>query len=457
MSEADKTPIFDTTKIASQEAMAAFEQQDIPIKSFDELSTKFVPEQDRILAQDTQALMDALSEVEIPKEQTGPIKEIGEAAKAIQEKARARAREELSGQPIKSAKKSESAKTPEDREIIGIKFEQTRENQEPEKIAREFSEAAQNLLDRQLAWLKQQIENAENPERKQFLIEWTKRLNQRKEIIAELENGARKPEKDKAIKEGTINEVMRLGVGEETGAFKPSAGENINMADNYGFERFQAYRREWLASQINDALGLNVVPPTVVRNTEKGIGSLQQWQNTEPDASLLWENSKSETRKQDLEEISVLHYITDQADGHYGNVMLDENGRIKAFDNGISFGCFDSIAHAEILMRNGLNLEQARKGITHIYKKGDARPELKSAPMIELLEGRAEPYPLSENISENIRAFLAEPALQRGISDCFDAVFEDDSGKKFGEFFKKLSELSDKGLPPYKYPSRRRK
>lgn len=456
MSDADKTPVFDVSKIPSQEALADFEKNKDVIVSLEDLTTNFVPEQEKFLIEDTQSALNLLNDVEIPENEKVRLELINESAKAILAKTMSGVRRELEDQPIQehgSIESVDAGKTPQE---IGSNFEQTQEYRESDKLVYQFNEATKNLFDRQLIWLENKISMTATPERKLFLMEWKQRLENRIQIIQKLENGKENPEKTITINKKTLNKIFRVDVGEQTGAFKPASGESVDMADTYGFERYQAYRREWLASQINDVLGLDVVPPTVVRNTEHGIGSLQQWQNAEPDTNLTWENSTSVTKNRDLEEISVLHFVTDQADGHYGNVMLDVNGRLKSFDNGISFGSFDSIAHSEALMRNGFDLTQASQAVVKIYKS-ETRPQLKSAPMLELMEDPTKPFPLSENIQENIQTFLEDSTLQRGIRDCFDVSFGDDSGKKFGEFLRKLTELSDNGLPPYKYPGKRRK
>ncbi len=146
-----------------------------------------------------------------------------------------------------------------------------------------------------------------------------------------------------SIKHQNANQI--LGVQIQQGGnmlqcvFKPYDGENLRIKSDYGFQSF--YPRECAAYMISEHFDLDIVPPTVIRNINGQIGSLQLFldHNYWQDYSQAFEQRKDEIRgNDDWQKIAVFDWILANCERHGHNMMVrttgDEN-ELAAIDHGI--------------------------------------------------------------------------------------------------------------------------
>jgi len=99
------------------------------------------------------------------------------------------------------------------------------------------------------------------------------------------------------------------------------------------------YIREAAAYEIDKALGLGMVPPTVIAESESGeVGSMQEWV---PDAELATYLTKYNREKAISEDASIkaalMDFLLMNTDRHSGNYMIDtESGQVHRIDNGLA-------------------------------------------------------------------------------------------------------------------------
>lgn len=135
--------------------------------------------------------------------------------------------------------------------------------------------------------------------------------------------------------------LVTLSLGETPGraVYKPGRGERPLW--DFG----QAlYRREVAAYELSEALGLRLVPETVLRlDAPLGEGSLQRFVEAdfEQHYFTLLEDATYQAR---LRELAGLDLLMNNADRKGGHVLVDGSGAIWGIDNGLCF-------HAEAKLR----------------------------------------------------------------------------------------------------------
>jgi uncharacterized repeat protein (TIGR03843 family) len=125
---------------------------------------------------------------------------------------------------------------------------------------------------------------------------------------------------------------------EAQGIYKPHRGERPLWDFPSGL-----FIREAAAFDLCDALGWDLVPPTLVRDGPLGEGSLQLFvpAHFEQHYFTLQED---EQHRDALQRLCVFDIVSNNTDRKSGHVLLGEDGRIWAIDNGLSF-------HAEFKLR----------------------------------------------------------------------------------------------------------
>jgi hypothetical protein len=126
---------------------------------------------------------------------------------------------------------------------------------------------------------------------------------------------------------GHVSEVYVVDEGPVLAYMKPASGESQERQD---VPRGEQFRREVGTSIVDEALGFELVPATVVRDHDRGEASLQM--HAPGDARPLGEYDAV-----DRQRMAVLDYITGQMDRHAGNYRSQDDGRPAAIDNGLSF------------------------------------------------------------------------------------------------------------------------
>lgn len=128
----------------------------------------------------------------------------------------------------------------------------------------------------------------------------------------------------------TLLSRVRLGDDEVLAVYKPRRGER----PLWDFPDGTLYLREFAAWVVDQALGWDLVPPTVVRDGPAGIGAAQLWveENEEADVHDLLE-----THPDELARIAVFDVITNNADRKGGHLVVDAAGKLWSVDHGICF------------------------------------------------------------------------------------------------------------------------
>jgi hypothetical protein len=90
-------------------------------------------------------------------------------------------------------------------------------------------------------------------------------------------------------------------------------------------------RAAWLTSE---ALGWSVVPPTVLRDGERGLGSLQFFVEHDPERHYF---TLDETFAPQLQRLSLFDVVANNADRKGGHCLVDATGHLWGIDHGITF------------------------------------------------------------------------------------------------------------------------
>jgi uncharacterized repeat protein (TIGR03843 family) len=120
--------------------------------------------------------------------------------------------------------------------------------------------------------------------------------------------------------------------------YKPRQGER----PLWDFAQGTLCQREQAAYLVSEALGWDLVPPTVVREGPHGIGSLQYFVEHDPDCHYFTLEGKTEFRCQ-LQQIVLLDILINNADRKAGHILLEptttpsQDGRLWAIDHGVCF------------------------------------------------------------------------------------------------------------------------
>ncbi len=134
--------------------------------------------------------------------------------------------------------------------------------------------------------------------------------------------------------------LVRICEGqEEIGAvYKPQRGER----PLWDFPQGTLCHRERAAYLVSAALGWDGVPPTVLREGQHGLGSVQLFIDHDPERHYFAIEGDERYRSQ-LQKIALLDVLINNADRKAGHVLLqeasdpDETGRLWGIDHGICF------------------------------------------------------------------------------------------------------------------------
>lgn len=112
--------------------------------------------------------------------------------------------------------------------------------------------------------------------------------------------------------------------------YKPRSGER----PLWDFPEGTLCLRERMAFLTSEALGWRLIPPTVLREGERGLGSLQYFIDHDPehhyftfDASMLPQ----------LAMLSLFDVVVNNADRKGGHCIEDQDGHLWGIDHGITF------------------------------------------------------------------------------------------------------------------------
>lgn len=132
-------------------------------------------------------------------------------------------------------------------------------------------------------------------------------------------------------------QVCHAGVASHA-VYKPERGERPLWDFPSGL-----YQREWAAYLLADALGWDLIPPTIVRDGPLGRGSLQQF--IDADFEQHYFTLLEDDRYHDqLRRMCVFDLLANSTDRKGGHVLVDADDHLWGIDNGLSF-------HAEFKLR----------------------------------------------------------------------------------------------------------
>jgi uncharacterized repeat protein (TIGR03843 family) len=113
--------------------------------------------------------------------------------------------------------------------------------------------------------------------------------------------------------------------------YKPRAGE----APLYDFPDGTLYLREYAAYVFSRWAGWGLVPPTVVRDGPRGIGSVQLYVQPEgerPDRHDFWGS-----RDPAVERLVLFDHLVNNADRKISHCLRDSSGKVWGIDHGLTF------------------------------------------------------------------------------------------------------------------------
>jgi uncharacterized repeat protein (TIGR03843 family) len=126
--------------------------------------------------------------------------------------------------------------------------------------------------------------------------------------------------------EGTTLEVI----------YKPVAGER----PLWDFPDGTLADREYAAFLLSDGTGMDVVPPTILRDGPAGLGMVQRWIDVDENIDL---GSYFAQDKQELRQLALFDAVINNTDRKIGHLLPDQNGHLFACDHGVTFHTEDKL------------------------------------------------------------------------------------------------------------------
>jgi hypothetical protein len=117
-----------------------------------------------------------------------------------------------------------------------------------------------------------------------------------------------------------------LGIG----IYKPHKGE----APLWDYPSGALYRREVAAYEMSELLGVNLVPPTVVRDGPHGIGSMQLFIEHDPSRHFF---TFRDVEIDQLQRMAAFDALINNGDRKGGHCLLAEDGHVWGIDHGLTF------------------------------------------------------------------------------------------------------------------------
>jgi uncharacterized repeat protein (TIGR03843 family) len=112
--------------------------------------------------------------------------------------------------------------------------------------------------------------------------------------------------------------------------YKPQRGER----PLWDFPDGTLCYREVAAFVVSDALGWQIVPPTILRDGSRGVGSVQFYITNNPEVNYFSLDQHFASR---LMQFAAFDYIINNADRKGGHCLLDPDGHLWGIDHGIGF------------------------------------------------------------------------------------------------------------------------
>lgn len=264
-----------------------------------------------------------------------------------------------------------------------------------------------------------------------------------------------------SLTSGEIKSVENLGGGVNTtqltsngvkGVFKPKNGEAKNMRDSIETGTF--YKREVASYKIDQALNVDLVPPTVVRKIGGKIGSHQEFK----EGYEAWGNAlsswKNAVKTSDKNKMSFFDYLLANEDRHHFNFMVNKTGKMSAIDNGLTLGS-GNVSYYKNYWDRELNYMFSKSsdlskidGIKDILLK--VTPDKIDLFKKELLDGKLLDEDAFKSFigrikfsADNYNKFALKPRLYDGLGDIKE-ISREYAGWELNELIKATKESLEK-------------
>lgn len=96
-------------------------------------------------------------------------------------------------------------------------------------------------------------------------------------------------------------------------------------------------RREVAAFLVSEALGWQIVPPTVLRDGPFGEGMVQQWIHADPEADVVAMIVGPDAPDERLRRMAVFDAIANNTDRKGGHLLPVPGGHVFGVDHGVTF------------------------------------------------------------------------------------------------------------------------
>lgn len=119
------------------------------------------------------------------------------------------------------------------------------------------------------------------------------------------------------------------------GIYKPRMGER----PLWDFPDGTLCQRETGAFVVSEMLGWHLVPPTILREGPRGIGSVQAFINHDPNQHYFTfpENEDFEAIDPQLQKMAIFDVVVNNVDRKGGHCLLDDGRKIWGIDHGLTF------------------------------------------------------------------------------------------------------------------------
>ena len=138
---------------------------------------------------------------------------------------------------------------------------------------------------------------------------------------------------------------------------KPVAGER----PLWDFPDGTLAAREVAAYVVSEALGWDIVPPTVLRDGPFGIGMCQLWIDTDETVEL---GALARSDHQQLRRMAVYDAVVNNADRKGGHLLPTTDGHIYGVDHGVCFSVDDKLRTVLWRWRGKQLTEEAVDGLS---------------------------------------------------------------------------------------------
>jgi uncharacterized repeat protein (TIGR03843 family) len=118
--------------------------------------------------------------------------------------------------------------------------------------------------------------------------------------------------------------------------YKPVAGER----PLWDFPDGTLADREYVSFLLSDKTGMDLVPPTILREGPAGLGMVQRW--IDVDESIELGSYFAEDRKE-LRRLALFDAIINNTDRKIGHLLPDQSGHLFACDHGVTFHTEDKL------------------------------------------------------------------------------------------------------------------